>query len=315
MAMRTETRGCLLEVDGLSKTFGRRLALSDVSFGTAHGEIVGLVGPNGAGKSTTFRIVCGLLRPNGGTVRLDGRDVRDDPLAFRDSLGALLEAPGYYPGLSAFQHLAYLARVRGCHARELVFRTLEEVGLVAGSRKRVSQFSLGMKQRLGIAMALMHGPKLLVLDEPMNGLDPVGMASLREFLRDLAKRREVSILISSHLLHEVEQICDRVLFIRDGHVLGEATLTRDGAAEIETVALSTCDDGRARELLAREPGVREVVETTDGLECRLAAADVPRIAALLVGAQIGIRAIAPRRRSLEDVYLAHYAGGRQGGIA
>jgi ABC-2 type transport system ATP-binding protein len=160
----------------------------------------------------------------------------------------------------------------------------------------------------------MHGPKLLVLDEPMNGLDPLGMADLRDLLRGLGRTRGVTILISSHLLHEVEQICDRVLFIRDGRLLTEATLTSEMLAQFESVGLRTTDDGRTRELLTREAFVREIALSAEGLECHLAAEDVPRIAPVLVGAGIGIRAITPRRRSLEDVYLSHYAGRKEGGI-
>lgn len=308
-------RARLLEISHVSKSFGRRPALSDVSLSVAAGEVVGLVGPNGAGKSTAFRIICGLLEPDAGTVTLAGHDVRKDARAFRALLGVLIEGPGCYPGVSAFDHLAYLARVRGSFSRERISRTLEEVGLAPDSRKPVGKFSLGMKQRLGIAMAILHGPRLLVLDEPMNGLDPVGMASLREFLRRLGPERGVSVLVSSHLLHEVEQVCDRVLFIRDGRLLDQATLTRDGPAQIEAVVLRTGDDGLACRLLQGRPFVRELVELPVGLECRLAARDVPRLVELLVGAQVAVHQVTPRRRSLEDLYLAHYGGSAKGGIA
>jgi len=304
----------LLEVSHVGKSFGRRAALSDVSFSVGAGEVVGLVGPNGAGKSTAFRIVCGLLRPDSGTVTLEGHDVRRHPRAFRSQIGVLIEGPGYYPGLSASSHLSYLARVRGCFSRELVTRTLEEVGLAADSRKPVGKFSLGMKQRLGIAMAILHSPRLLVLDEPMNGLDPVGMASLRGFLRDLGPRRGVSVLVSSHLLHEVEQVCDRVLFIRDGRLVDEASLTREGLAEIETVLLRTGDDALALRLLEGQPFVRELVPLPVGLECRTAAREVPLLVELLVRAEVAVHQVTPRRRSLEDLYLSHYGGPGKGGI-
>ncbi len=305
----------LLQASHLGKSFGRHIALSDVTLSVGAGEVVGLVGPNGAGKSTAFRIICGLLRPDSGKVTLAGCDVTRDARAFRSQIGVLIEGPGYYPGLPAFDHLAYLARVRGCFSREIVSRTLEEVGLAPDSRKPVGRFSLGMKQRLGIAMAILHGPQLLVLDEPMNGLDPVGMASLREFLRRLGPERGVSVLVSSHLLHEVEQICDRVLFIRDGRFLDEATLTRGRLAETETVLLRTGDDALACRLLRGQPFVREVVELPVGLECRTAAGDVPRLVELLVGAQVAVHQVTPRRRSLEDLYLSHYGGPTKGGIA
>jgi ABC-2 type transport system ATP-binding protein len=306
--------GALLAVDHVGKRFGRQVALRDLSLCVARGEVVGLVGPNGAGKSTAFRITCGLLRADTGTVTLAGCDVQRDARTFRAQIGVLIEGPAFWPGLSAAEHLRYLSRVRGCDDGGRVARTLEEVGLAPGSRKPVGKFSLGMKQRLGIAMAILHDPRLLVLDEPMNGLDPVGMASLREFLRGLGTRRGVGVLVSSHLLHEIEQICDRVLFIRDGRLLDTATLSGGDLAETETVLLETGDDPLAGDLLRREVFVRELVELPVGLECRVAAHHVPRLAPLLVAAGIAIRQITPRRRSLEDLYLSHYGGPSRGGI-
>lgn len=305
----------LLQVSDLCKSFDSRTALAELTLTVGPGEIVGLVGPNGAGKSTAFRVICGLLRADGGAVTLDGFDVRRDAQEFCARIGVLIDSPGYYPGLSARDHLVYLASVRGCESPDIVDRTLEEVGLAPRSNKRVGRFSLGMKQRLAIAMAILHSPRLLVLDEPMNGLDPVGMASLRNFLREIARRRGVGVLVSSHLLHEVEQICDRVLFIRDGRLLDEPALLHD-ACEIDTVVLRTGDDGRARELLSGEAFVREVSEAAVGLECRMPAADVPRLAKLLVGAGVPILELTPRRRSLEDRYIERYANSpTPGGIA
>ncbi len=305
----------LLTATNLAKAYGRRSALVDVSLSVRPAEIVGLVGPNGAGKSTAFRIICGLLRADSGTVALGGFDLRKTPQEFKELLGVLVEGPGYYPGLCALEQLAYLARARGCYQRARIVKTLEQVGLAPDSRKPVAKYSLGMKQRLGIAMAILHEPRFLLLDEPMNGLDPVGMATLRQFLRGLAKERGAGILVSSHLLHEIEQICDRVLFIRDGRILHEATVDRDDIIHAETVSLRTNDDPRARALLAEQGFVQEVNDTTLGLECRLAQSDIPRIANLLVTHGLEVWQLTPRRRSLEDVYLSHYSANTGGGIA
>jgi ABC-2 type transport system ATP-binding protein len=177
-----------LQVTNISKTYRRQTALRGVSFMVSPGEIVGLVGPNGAGKSTTLRIICGLLRPDSGGVAIDGIDQLREPGRYRSRLGALIEAPACYPSLTAFDHLAYLARIRGCYDPGVLELVLADVGLPPRSKKTVRQFSLGMKQRLGIAMAVLDSPGLLVLDEPMNGLDPIGMTELRERLRVLADR-------------------------------------------------------------------------------------------------------------------------------
>jgi ABC-2 type transport system ATP-binding protein len=304
----------LLEAHGLAKAFGGRRVLHDVSLAIGAGEIVGFVGPNGAGKSTTLRIVCGLLRPDAGSVRLDGFCVRRSPCEYLGRLGALIESPGYWPGLRAVHHLAYLARVQGGVADGRIEESLAEVGLDPASTKPVGQFSLGMKQRLGIAMALVHRPRLLVLDEPMNGLDPAGMAMLRDFLRGLGERQGVSVLISSHLLHEVEQVCDRVVFIREGRLLPEASFDRSRTACIEAIFLRTSDDTRAAEVLSGLGFVGEVTEDAGGLQCRVTAADVPRLAEALVRAGLGLHELLPRRASLEDVYIEHYGRGAGPGL-
>jgi ABC-2 type transport system ATP-binding protein len=298
----------VLTVTGISKTYGHQPALRDVSFQIAAGEIVGLVGPNGAGKSTTMRIICGLLRPDSGHVTIDGIDQREQPARGRARLGAMIEAPACYPTLTAFDHLAYLARIRGCFNREAIERLLTKVGLPARSRKPVRQFSLGMKQRLGLAMAMLDSPALLVLDEPMNGLDPVGMAELRDELRGLAATDRVAILISSHLLHEVEQICHRVLFIRDCRVIKDAQLDDHRSGASFSILLVTGDPEAAVALLLQQPFIHDATIVRDGVSCRLAPDDVPAIAPVLVAAGIPIHAMAPRADSLEDLYLSHYSG-------
>lgn len=301
----------LVQLDHVSKRYGQQLAVDDVSCSIAPAEIVGFVGPNGAGKSTTLRILTGLLRPDAGRVLMDGVDQRTDPTGFRSRLGALLEAPAAYPTLSAWEHLAYIARLRRAFDEGRIRETLLEVGLDPNSRKHVGKFSLGMKQRLGIAMALYGRPALLVLDEPMNGLDPVGMADLRALLKDLPRRDGTSVLMSSHLLSEVEQICHRVVFIRSGRLLGETKLAGSEPGLLQSLLIRTGDDARALEVLQRAPFVAEATTDGFGLRCRLAAADVPKIAPMLVQDAIDIFELTTHGRSLEGIYLAHYAEDRE----
>mgnify|MGYP003382215656 CR=1 FL=1 len=295
-----------LQVTGISKTFGRQAALRDVSFSVRAGEIVGLVGPNGAGKSTTLRIVCGLLTPDAGRVVLDGTDQRTSPALFRSMLGALIEAPALFPTLTAYAHMAYVARVRGCYNRGILEDLLASVGLPPRSSKAVRSFSLGMKQRLGIAMACLDAPRLLVLDEPMNGLDPLGMADLREHLRVLATRDQVTIVVSSHLLNEIEQVCARVLFIRDSRLISEVRL--DGGASITSVVLvvATGSPLAALNLISAQAFVQEARLIREDVECVVPADLVPDVARVIVNAGIALYAMRPRRGGLEDLYLSQY---------
>jgi ABC-2 type transport system ATP-binding protein len=241
--------------------------------------------------------------------------VRDAPFEYLGRLGVLVESPGYYPSLSARRHLEYLGRVRGALSAARVDEVLRDVGLDPKSRKPVGQFSLGMKQRLGIAMALVNRPRLLLLDEPMNGLDPAGMAMLREFLRSLGTDRGVGVLISSHLLHEVEQICDRVLFLRAGRLVSEETAGRGRAGPIAALLVRTGDDGKAAALLEATDFVREVVAEGRGLVCRVEAADVPRVAELLVGSGLALHELTPRHTSLEDRYIEHFGRDKGEGLS
>jgi ABC-type multidrug transport system ATPase subunit len=295
-----------LQVEGITKRFGAQLAVDSLSFSVEPGEIVGFVGPNGAGKSTTLRIVSGLISPDGGRILLDGVDQRSDPIGFRARLGVMIESPAIYPMLTAFDHLAYIGRLRGTCETSHIENTLRGVGLAPESRKRVDKFSLGMKQRLGIAMALFTGPSLLVLDEPMNGLDPSGIAELRSFLRELPGRTGASILMSSHLLGEIEQTCHRVVFIRQGKLLAEADLAGDRPDGLVQLWLRTGDDGRAVAVLRESPLVAEVAREVVGLTCRVAAGHVAALAPLLVAERIDIFEMTSRSRRLEETYLARY---------
>ena len=299
-----------LEFERVTKAFGRQRALSEVTFTVGRGEVVGFVGPNGAGKSTALRILTGLLRPDSGTVRLDGVAQRVDPRRVRGKIGALIESPACYPGLTAWDHLAYVGRLRGMHGLDPA-PTLRAVGLDPSSPKAVRQFSLGMKQRLGIAMATFASPPLLVLDEPMNGLDPLGIADLREYLRRMPGQTGASILVSSHLLSEIDQICDRVLLIREGRLLSDTAVSavRDRAA---AVTLRTSDDARAEAILLDAGVVDAIDHQASGLVCWTREGALGRLATLLVGAGLEVYELTPRGTTLEDVYVAIYGDERNG---
>jgi ABC-2 type transport system ATP-binding protein len=212
----------VIALDGLSKSFGDIVAVDDLTVRLGRGRIIGLLGPNGAGKTTTLRMLLGLVAPTSGTATIDGRPYRDLDEPIRH-VGAVLEATSFHPGRRARDHLRVLAATAGLPDRR-VDEVLAEVGLAGAARRRVGGFSLGMRQRLGLAAALLGDPGVLILDEPTNGLDPEGIHWLRDFLRGFAASGR-TVLVSSHLLAEVAQVVDDVVVLADGRLIVHAPLS------------------------------------------------------------------------------------------
>ncbi len=295
-----------LTVSGLRKAFRSHPALDGVSFHLQRGEVVGFVGPNGAGKTTTMKIMAGLLKPDAGSVAIGDTNLRRHPSAYLQHIGVLIDSPAFYPTLSAYDHLAFLTRMRGGLARGRIDAAL--VGLDPTSRKHAGQFSTGMKQRLGLAMALLHEPDFLILDEPTNGLDPVVIVTVRKLIATLANDRNIGVLISSHLLHEIEQVCDRVLFIRNGTLVSERRMGA-AAGECAPLLLRTSDNERARDLLEQRGVICAAQLTDDGLRCECSR--VQEIAPLLVENAIDLLELRRESETLEQVYLSKYEGDKE----
>ncbi|MDR1775409.1 MAG: ATP-binding cassette domain-containing protein [Actinomycetes bacterium] len=219
----------VLETHNLNKDYRRTRALSDINIALDRGRIYGLVGQNGAGKTTLMRIIAGLSQPTQGSITLFGASSQPSLVRARRRLGAIIETPALYPDLSAAQNLEIERLIRGVADRSRVKRLLQQVGLDGTGRKRVRDFSLGMRQRLAIAVALLADPALLLLDEPINGLDPMGIIQVRQLLTTLAHEHGCTILISSHILSELDQLADEYLFVSDGRIIKQLT-----AAELST---------------------------------------------------------------------------------
>jgi ABC-type multidrug transport system ATPase subunit len=281
----------------LTKTFGPRTAVDAVDLSVRRGEVYGFLGPNGAGKTTTLRMLLGLIRPTSGTATVHGL-APGDPAAVART-GSLVEGPGFYPYLSGRENLRVLARYQGLDDRA-VDRVLERVDLTGRGGDRFKAYSLGMKQRLGVAAALLGEPDLLVLDEPTNGLDPAGMADMRALVVDVAAGGQ-TVLLSSHLLAEVQEICDRVGIIAGGKLLVQSTVTELRGATVIRLAARPLD--RALAVATRVAG-DDAVEVTDG-ELRVSApADrVPELARALVAADVDITGLHSVERSLEEVFF------------
>ena len=302
----------MLGVNALVKRFGTCTVVDGISFSVAEGEVVGFVGPNGAGKSTTMKIISGLLNANSGSVTIDGILFSDSPRAYLGRLGALIESPAFYPGLNARDHLAYLARVRGQYSDSLIGDALNRVGLDSDSRKPVRKFSTGMKQRLGIAMAILHKPKLLVLDEPTNGLDPAAIVAMRDLIRQLAESG-TAVLVSSHLLSEIQRVCNRVVFVKAGGVARDQKIQVDNASTVK-MFVRCSNPVAALDVLTKEDFVFEVQPSEDGLMCTVSNQSVAQIGIVLVRNGLDILELSPAKGDLEHTYVSEYGSGMSEGL-
>lgn len=292
-----------VEARSLTKRFGEVTAVDDVSFAIGAGRVVGFLGPNGAGKTTTLRMLLGLVRPSSGSSLVMGRPYRqlDEP---RRTVGAVLEASSYHPGRSARNHLRVLAAAAAAPSAR-VDELLQTVELDAAADRRVGTFSLGMRRRLGLASALLGEPRVLILDEPTNGLDPEGVRWLRAFLHGLAAEGR-TILISSHALAEVAQIADEILVISRGRLLAHAPLSELTARIAPAVKVHTPEPERLREVLVQAASTAEVV-LPDGYV--VARGITPEAVAELAAAHaIGLEDVRVETPSLEDAFLEIVAG-------
>ena len=239
----------LIETIGLTKQYGEQIAVQNVSLHLRPGRIYGLLGRNGAGKTTIMKMLLGLTKPTSGEVRLFGTPLHGNERALLPRVGSLIEAPGFYPNLTATENLALFAELRGVPRREAIKHVLTLVGLPYQDKKLTRDYSMGMKQRLGLAMALLHDPELLILDEPINGLDPIGIAEMRAFLLDLCHHQGKTILLSSHILSEIAQLADDVGIIDHGNLLEEETLAELERRNRRYIQIGVSDAAQAARLL------------------------------------------------------------------
>ena len=213
----------ILKVEGLSKSFKKRKIVDNVSFESKEGEILGFLGANGAGKTTTIRMITELISVDSGTVIIDGHNIKNEFEKAMDNVGAIVEIPFLYEYMTGMENIKLFAKLYKA-LEEGVQDAIKVSGLKERLNDKVKDYSLGMKQRIGLAVALMKQPKLLILDEPTNGLDPMGIKDLREFLKNLAHNKNISVVVSSHILMEMEQLCDRVVIISEGKIICTKTM-------------------------------------------------------------------------------------------
>ncbi|MEW6579275.1 MAG: ABC transporter ATP-binding protein [Chloroflexota bacterium] len=293
-----------IQTRGLGKTFGRRArkriqAVKELNLEVQAGQVYGFLGPNGAGKSTTIRMLLGLIHPTSGDAYLYGQHVHRQHGVLR-RVGALVEGAAFYPFLSGRKNLEVLARTANCYDPARIEMLLAQVGLAERATQRVKGYSTGMKQRLGLAAALLGDPDLLILDEPTNGLDPSGMHEIRTFIRELADRHGKTVFLSSHLLGEVEQVCDRVAIINLGEIVREGAVEELLAGK-STLRVEAQPLQRAAEVLRAHWPVA-VNETWLTVSARRD--ESPQIVRQLVAAGVDVYQVTGQRQTLEEYFLA-----------
>jgi ABC-2 type transport system ATP-binding protein len=299
---------------GLTYRYGEAAVVSGVDLAVPRGSVYGFVGPNGAGKTTTIKLLLGLLTPAEGTVEVLGERVGGRSQGVLRKVGALVESPALYPHLTAEENLRLDQLARGV-PRASVARALAAAGLAGEEKKLVRRFSLGMKQRLGLALALLHAPGLLVLDEPANGLDPAGVRELRETLRRLSAEEGITVLVSSHILAELESVATWIGVLARGRLRFQGPLEELKGTQPGVLGVRVDDAARAEEVL-RKAGLA-VAPRPDGL-LAVGVADregIARVNALLVGAGLAVSHLALEEANLERAFLALVAGAPEGGAA
>jgi len=298
---RLDAKPWVIETSGLTKRYGDLTAVDDLQLRVRPGEVYGFLGPNGAGKTTTLRMLLGLIKPTSGQIAMLGS--RGDPRHTIGSVGSMIETPAFYPFLSGHDNLHMLAKYTGVDAARIAV-VLDQVGLGSRANDQFKIYSLGMKQRLGVAAALLKDPPLLILDEPTNGLDPAGMADMRGLIRDLGTG-ERTVLLSSHLMTEVEQVCDRVGVIAAGRLVAEGTVAELRGREALAVRADPLPE--ARRIVSGLAGVTDVEVVSGALRITIdprVEIDPSYVNQRLVSAGIAVHELRRDRRSLESVFLS-----------
>ncbi|MDO4336777.1 MAG: ABC transporter ATP-binding protein [Eubacteriales bacterium] len=303
----------IIETKNLTKKYGDQKSVADLSIHVEKGKIYGLLGRNGAGKTTTMKMILGLTQPTSGEIRIWGKPLRGNEKKILPRIGSLIESPGFYPNLTATENLRIFALLRGVPNSHAIKDALDLVGLPYQDKKLFSQYSLGMKQRLAIALAVMHDPELLILDEPINGLDPIGIAEVRSFIRQLCDERGKTILISSHILSEISLLADDIGIIDHGALLEEESLWELEQKSNKHIRFTVSDTAQAARILERNFYERHFsIQDDHNLRLYNLALPVGEIVTAFVESGLVVSEAYTCEESLED-YFKRVTGGE--GIA
>ncbi|MFD2046419.1 ABC transporter ATP-binding protein [Ornithinibacillus salinisoli] len=294
-----------MELIDVKKTIGKKEIIKGLSFSIHKGEVFGFIGPNGAGKTTTIRMMVGLMRLTDGDVRILGKSITTNYKEAVREVGAIVENPEMYPFMSGWQNLKHYARMIPGISKERIQEVISLVGLEKVIKEKVGRYSLGMRQRLGIAQALLHNPSILILDEPTNGLDPAGIREIREYIRKIAREQQVAVIISSHLLAEIEQVCDRIGIIKNGEMIAIQSVNdqQEAAQEnLSQVQMEVSPIDKAKNLLKEKYEIDVDVEE-DSLSFQYNKADIPELIRLLVAEEINVFQVGISKVTLEDKFF------------
>jgi len=293
----------VIYVENLSKQFAGIKPVDDLSFSVSRGEVYGFLGQNGAGKSTTIRMLLTLIKPSSGTITIFGKNIETHRRDVLKQIGAIIEKPDLYKYLTAIQNLAIISKLSGVHCtQKQLIQQLEKVGIAERAQSKVKTFSQGMKQRLGIACALIHNPELIILDEPTNGLDPQGIADMRNLILHLSKEQEKTVFVSSHLLSEIELIADSMLIIDKGKKVAEGKVD-DLLNPADTLVQIEAANNEITKRVLQQSKWSESIQDSQGVTLKMHKKEIPSLVKFLVEQNVELLSIQPKH-SLEDYFLS-----------
>lgn len=298
----------VLELKNVSKSFGKRKVIDNISLKVNSGEIFGFLGPNGSGKTTTIKMILRLIDSDEGEIKVNGFDNRKQFEQAMECIGAIVENPDMYKYMSGIDNLKLHARIRNIDEKRIA-EVLEMVGLKDRAKDKVGKYSLGMKQRLGLALTLLHNPKVLILDEPTNGLDPAGIKQLRDILKKISHEENVAVFVSSHILTEMQQMCDRVAVLDNGKIVKIEQITSSEEEKIETIELRLKNKEKAIKILKEKFEV-DAKEEKDSLLVTIQTEKVPEVVKELAIEDVGVKAVIPREHNLEEIFFDATEGGK-----
>lgn len=299
----------VLEIKNLKKSFGKRKVIDDISLEVKEGEIYGFLGPNGSGKTTTIKMILRLIDNDAGEIKVNGYDTKKQFEKAMEYIGAIVENPDMYRYMTGRDNLKLHARIRNVDSKRIE-EVLELVGLKDRADEKVGKYSLGMKQRLGLALTLLHRPKVLILDEPTNGLDPAGIKKLRDILKEIAHKEGVAVFVSSHILSEMQLMCDKVAVLDNGKIVKTEEIAKSEEEKTERVEIRVKEVEKAVAILKEKYEIEAKVDKNN-IEIIILTEKLPEVIKELAINDVEIKAVIPKEHTLEDIFFDATKGGEK----